>query len=88
VYAPFLCGLDYRYVYEHGVYRQMLHQSVLRARAVGARELRLGMGADVEKDRLGSVRRKCAVYLLARDDYGGAQLREIVAETTLRGPVS
>lgn len=84
VYAGFLCGLDYRYVIEHGAYRQVLYQSLLRARETGASELRLGMGADVEKRRFGTVAHQNVVYLQARDDYGGAVLREIVAETGLR----
>ena len=55
-----------------------------RARETGARELRLGMGADVEKDRFGtSVHQNC-VYLQARDDYSGTVLRELVAEAGLR----
>ena len=83
VYAGFLCGLDYRYVVEHGAYRQVLYQALLRAREVGAKELRLGMGADVEKDRFGTVVHENCVYLQARDDYGGTILREIVAETAL-----
>jgi hypothetical protein len=84
VYAGFLCGLDYRYVVDHGAYRQVLYHAWLRARETGARELRLGMGADVEKQRLGTVVHQNCVYLQARDDYSGTVLRELVAEAGLR----
>jgi 7-keto-8-aminopelargonate synthetase-like enzyme len=83
VYAPFFCGLDYRYVIEHGAYRQLLYQIMVRAREVGARELRLGMGADMEKDRFGTTHVRAVVYVQARDDYGGALLREIAAEVAM-----
>jgi hypothetical protein len=79
-YSGFLCGVDYRFVTEHGVYRQVLHQALLRARARGARWLRLGMGADTEKRRLGSHVEHNCVYVQARDDFGGVVLREIAAE--------
>lgn len=79
-YSGFLCGVDYRFVTEHGAYRQVLHQALLRARARNAARLRLGMGADVEKHRLGSRREGNCAYVQARDDFGGVVLREIAAE--------
>ncbi|MCK6507280.1 bifunctional aminotransferase class I/II-fold pyridoxal phosphate-dependent enzyme/GNAT family N-acetyltransferase [Myxococcota bacterium] len=82
-YAPFLCGLDYDYVFEHGAYRAMIYQVVQRARQLGATEVHLGMDADLEKERFGSERRGNSVYLQARDHYNGALLQEIVAEVGL-----
>ena len=43
-YAPLLVGLDYDYVYSHGVYRQAIRQALLRARELGSHSIMLGMG--------------------------------------------
>lgn len=86
VYAGFFCGLDYRYVVDHGAYRQVLYQALQRAQETGATELRLGMGADLEKERFGSTPSARCVYVQARDDYGGVVLREVVAEAGLCTP--
>lgn len=82
-YAPFLCGLDYDYVYEHAAYRAMIYQMILRARAIGMRDVHLGMDADLEKERFGSVRTPNSVYMQARDHFNGRILQEIVAEVGL-----
>lgn len=83
----FLCGVDYDYVLGHGAYRQMLYQLVRRARELGATTLHLGMTADKEKQRLGSVVQRNCVYLQARDHFSAALLHELAAEASLaRGP--
>lgn len=53
-YTPLALGLDYRYVYSHGLYRTMLWQGARRARAHGAGRLYLGVGAPLEKRRVGA----------------------------------
>ena len=78
-YMPFLCGLDYRYVTEHGVYRQTLYQIVRRAREHGASVLRLGMDADFEKSRYGATPVRTCMYVQARDHFNSAVLRDLVA---------
>lgn len=84
-YGGFLCGVDYDYVYTHGAYRQMLYQTVRRAMELGMTTLHLGMTADMEKLRFGTVARRRSVYLQARDHFDGALLREIAAEASLAG---
>jgi len=83
-YAPFLCGLDYDYVFTHGAYRQMLYAMVRRARELDICCVHMGMDASVEKGRLGTRVVKNAVYLQARDHFNGELLREIVAEVGFR----
>lgn len=53
-YTPLALGLDYRYVYSHGLYRTMLWQGARRARALGAARTYLGVGAPLEKRRVGA----------------------------------
>lgn len=83
-YAPFLCGLNYEYVYEHGAYRGMIYQMIQRARTLGCTEVHLGMDADLEKSRFGSVVTPCSAYAQVRDHYNSRLLQEIVAEVGLR----
>ncbi|HVY46491.1 MAG TPA: aminotransferase class I/II-fold pyridoxal phosphate-dependent enzyme [Minicystis sp.] len=79
-YTPFFCGLDYRFVFQHGAYRQLILQMIGRATERGASVVHMGMDADAEKHRFGSEARATAVYVEARDHYSGQILREIVAE--------
>jgi 7-keto-8-aminopelargonate synthetase-like enzyme len=83
-YAPLFCGLDYRYVESHRLYKQVLRQLVDRARAAGATTVHLGMDAELEKRRVGAERLASAVFVQARTEYNGALLREIVSEVGLR----
>jgi 7-keto-8-aminopelargonate synthetase-like enzyme/predicted N-acyltransferase len=85
-YGGFLCGVDYEYVYSHGAYRQLLYQAVRRAMELGMKTVHLGMTADMEKLRLGSVAHRTCVYIQARDHFSGALLREISAEASLARP--
>lgn len=84
-YAPFLCGLDYRYVYTHGAYRNMLFWMVQRLQELGIRTMHLGMDADTEKSRLGTRLQRNAVYVQVRDHYNSGLLRDIVAEVGVDG---
>jgi hypothetical protein len=87
-YGAFLCGVDYDYVYQHGAYRQMLFQIVRRAMDLGAKTVHLGMTANLEKLRFGTVAQRTCVYMQARDHFSGALLREIAAEASLSSPLS
>ncbi len=48
-YVPSLIGLDYDYSDEFSVYRQMLFQTVLRARALDFKRIDFGFPASFEK---------------------------------------
>jgi 7-keto-8-aminopelargonate synthetase-like enzyme len=76
-YAPILIGLDYDYVLTHGSYRQCLRQALLRARANGADTMMLGMGAPLEKHRLGATPNKRFVYAQTNDHYSHQVLADL-----------
>ncbi|APR76505.1 2-amino-3-ketobutyrate coenzyme A ligase [Minicystis rosea] len=82
-YGGFLCGVDYDYVHTHGAYRQLLYQTVKRAKELGVTTIRFGMTADLEKRRYGTVVVQSCVYMQARDHFSSALLREIAAEASL-----
>jgi hypothetical protein len=79
-YAALIAGLDYDYVIEKGVYRQLLLQVILRAQALGMRAVRLGMDADFEKARYKTTIVRNVVYTQAREHFNSSILREIVAD--------
>lgn len=83
VYAPLICGLERAWVEPRGTYRAMLLGIVRRARALGARRVRLGMDAEIEKRRFGAEAAATCVYAQARDHWAGALLREIAAGVSL-----
>lgn len=87
-YGALVVGLDYDYVLEHGVYRQMIFQMIRQAKARDMRVLHLGMDADVEKSRYRTTIVKNCVYVHSRENYNAAVLRDIVAEVGAAAAVS
>ncbi len=85
-YGPLIAGLDYDYVLEHGAYRQLLLQVILRAQARGMSVVHLGMDADIEKRRFRTRVVSNCVYMQAREHYQGALMREIVASVGVTAP--
>jgi len=86
-YVAVFCGLDYGYRHVH-VYRQLLWQFIQRARLNGCKYLGLGMDADFEKSRLGSVRQANCVYIQAIDHFNGVVLDKLVQEVSLQATKS
>ena len=69
LYVPFVIGLDYRYVYDHGLYRAFMRVAHERARIHGAQRIQLGYGAGLEKQRFGARPLNRAIYIRTSDDY-------------------
>ncbi|MCC4214230.1 aminotransferase class I/II-fold pyridoxal phosphate-dependent enzyme [Leeuwenhoekiella parthenopeia] len=53
-YIPSLIGMDYRYLNGFQTYRQLLYQSILRARKLYMKRIDFGMSANFEKRKLGA----------------------------------
>lgn len=68
-YCPMFLGLNYDYLHSHKVYRQALYQTVERANQLGVNSIYLGMGASIEKRRLGAYKVPKVTYLQADDNY-------------------
>ena len=79
-YCPLVLGMDYRLVRDQGLYRQCLRATLTRARALGATSLELGMGAGLQKRRLGALAREGAVFIQAEDHYALDVLAQVKAE--------
>jgi len=62
-YTMFLLGMDYDFVFTHGVYRQTLFQALKRARQIGYENVYMGLSADIEKNKLGAKQFPRASYV-------------------------
>lgn len=84
-YAAFMCGVDYAHVEgtQTGAYRQMLLHMVRRARALGCHTLHMGMDADEEKQRFGTVAHPTCAYVLALEHDAGDRLHAITTAVGL-----
>lgn len=69
IYTPAVVGMDYKFSREYNVYRQLLYQTILRARELGNTRIDFGLTAGFEKRKVGAkVLQKCA-YLQTRDNF-------------------
>lgn len=78
-YNPSIVGLDYEYVYEYGVYRQILYQVVKRAHSLGCHTINMGLSAAIEKKKVGATLYPKVAYVQAVDNYE----QEMMEATTL-----
>ncbi|WP_300439140.1 bifunctional aminotransferase class I/II-fold pyridoxal phosphate-dependent enzyme/GNAT family N-acetyltransferase [Christiangramia sp.] len=69
IYTPAVVGMDYKYSREYNIYRQLLYQTILRAKELGSTRIDFGLTAGFEKRKVGAkVLQKCA-YLQTRDNF-------------------
>ena len=53
-YNALIVGLNYEHVYEYNCYKQILFQTVLRAKYLGCKKLDLAFTAELEKKKIGA----------------------------------
>jgi 7-keto-8-aminopelargonate synthetase-like enzyme/predicted N-acyltransferase len=70
---------------EISVYRQLLWRTLLRAKAVGARWLELGMDAEREKTRMSAEPRPQCSYVQLTDHYAAETIGQISQDLALQG---
>ena len=66
-YDALIVGLDYEYVYEYNCYKQILFQTVIRAKNLGCKKLDLGFSAELEKKKLGAQPVNVFAYVQASE---------------------
>lgn len=81
-YVPSLIGLDYDYSDEFSVYRQMLFQTVLRARALDFKRIDFGFSASFEKRKVGAESIQKIAYIQAKDNFA-MEMMEVVQNETI-----
>ena len=76
-YNALIVGLDYQYVRTHNTYKQILYQTLLRARQLGCQELDLAYTADLEKKKLGAKAQEVYAYVQAAELFNFHVLESI-----------
>ena len=80
VYVPTVIGLDYRWVYDQGLYRQCLRHILARARDLQLGRVLFGMGASLEKRRFGAQATRNTLYVQIHDTYAFDAVAQMSAE--------
>ena len=83
-YVPVVTGMDYALVESHGLYRQLLSQTVRRAEALGVRHISFGMGAELEKLRFGARPCERVMYVQSHDRFHHDVLTLIASDPELQ----
>lgn len=68
-YVPSFIGMDYTFVREFQVYRQLLFQTIKRATSLGFKKIDFGMTASFEKKKVGATIIPKAAYVQAKDNF-------------------
>jgi len=68
-YVPSFIGMDYNFTAEFQVYRQMLYQTIVRAKALGFSKIDFGLSASFEKKKVGAVITPKFAYIQAKDNF-------------------
>jgi CelD/BcsL family acetyltransferase involved in cellulose biosynthesis len=79
-YVPLVAGLDYQYLSSHGAYRALVWQIIERARHLGVRRIAFGMGAPLEKSRVGARPQQHHCYLQTADLFRLEQLGQLLLD--------
>ena len=69
VYHPMLVGIDKTTERIKSPYRQLLYRMSLHAQEQKFKEVRLGFSADVEKKKIGGIKRSSIAYMQVKDNY-------------------
>ncbi|WP_188050018.1 aminotransferase class I/II-fold pyridoxal phosphate-dependent enzyme [Flavobacterium sp. GP15] len=82
-YSPSLIGMDYKYVREFQIYRQLLYQGIKRARELNFKKVDFGFSATFEKRKLGATIVPKVAYIQARYNFS-MELMGMLQNETLR----
>ncbi|MFA5296962.1 MAG: GNAT family N-acetyltransferase [Lutibacter sp.] len=68
-YIPAFVGLDYTHLKKYQIYRQLLYQTIKRAKALLFKRIDFGMTASFEKKKLGAKIKPKVAYIQAKDNF-------------------
>ena len=77
VYSALIVGLEYEYLKSHNTYKQILYQTVQRARQLECNTLDLAYTAVMEKKKVGARPYPMCAYVQSLDRYSQAVLESI-----------
>lgn len=68
-YVPEFVGMDYVFAKDFNVYRQLLYQTILRAKKLDFTQIDFGLTASFEKKKLGATVIPKVCYIQAKDNF-------------------
>lgn len=68
-YVPSFIGMDYNYTSEYQIYRQMLYQTIKRAKSLDYKKIDFGLSASFEKKKVGATLVQKVAYIQAKDNF-------------------
>ena len=77
LYNAMIVGLDYRYVFANNTYKQILYQTLLRAKSIGCTSLDLAYTAELEKKKLGAKLQEVYAFTQASEHFNYSVLETI-----------
>ena len=80
-YVPALIGMNYNYAARFQMYRQLLFQTIKRARAINFKKIDFGFSATFEKKKLGAAIIPKVAYVQARDNFSMELMGTLQNET-------
>ncbi|MCG2611835.1 aminotransferase class I/II-fold pyridoxal phosphate-dependent enzyme [Flavobacterium sp. SM15] len=80
VYIPVLIGMNYNYVQEFNLYRQLLYQITKRANHLGVGKINLGFSATFEKRKLGAIIKPKIAYVQTKENFAQEAISTILNE--------
>jgi len=83
VYVPELIGMDYNAGDGFNLYRQLLYQTIKRARELQIPRIDFGISATFEKKKLGASIKPKVAYVQARDNYAMELMQTLQNETNI-----
>lgn len=83
VYVPELIGMDYIAGDGYNLYRQLLYQTIKRARELEIGRIDFGISATFEKKKLGASVIPKIAYVQARDNYAMELMQTLQNETNI-----
>jgi len=83
IYVPELIGMDYIAGHSFNLYRQLLYQTIKRARELQIKRIDFGISATFEKKKLGASVIPKVAYVQARDNYAMELMQTLQNESSI-----
>jgi len=82
-YTPFILGMSYTHQKSHNIYKQMLFQTVARAKSLNVKSMNFGFGASEVKSRVGAEAIPTCAYIQLSEHFNQEELANITVARKL-----
>jgi 7-keto-8-aminopelargonate synthetase-like enzyme/predicted N-acyltransferase len=87
-YVPSFIGMDYNYIHDYQIYRQLLYQTIVRARQLNFQKIDFGMTAAFEKRKVGATIIPKSAYVQAKDNFSLELIGGMLNNVSVHTPTS